>query len=60
MRSTAICAQRAIEFFPLNRRSDRNDTSSDPAGITRGLAAIIHGGKSADEALEIAGQLVAS
>jgi DhnA family fructose-bisphosphate aldolase class Ia len=32
----------------------------DPAGITRGLAAIIHGGKSVDEALEIAGQLVAS
>jgi DhnA family fructose-bisphosphate aldolase class Ia len=30
----------------------------DPAGITRGLAAIIHGGKSVDEALEIAGQLV--
>lgn len=32
----------------------------DPAGITRGLAAIIHGGKSVDEALELAGQLVAS
>lgn len=32
----------------------------DPAGITRGLAAIIHGGKSVDEALEVAGQLVAS
>jgi DhnA family fructose-bisphosphate aldolase class Ia len=32
----------------------------DPAGITRGLAAIIHGGASVDEALEIAGQLVAS
>ena len=32
----------------------------DPAAITRGLAAIIHGGKSVDEALEIAGQLVAS
>ena len=32
----------------------------DPAGITRGLAAIIHGGKSVDEAMEIAGQLVAS
>ena len=32
----------------------------DPAGITRGLAAIIHGGASVDEALEKAGQLVAS
>ena len=32
----------------------------DPAAITRGLAAIIHGGKSVDEALDIAGQLVAS
>jgi fructose-bisphosphate aldolase / 2-amino-3,7-dideoxy-D-threo-hept-6-ulosonate synthase len=32
----------------------------DPAGITRGLAAIIHGGASVDEALETAGQLVAS
>jgi DhnA family fructose-bisphosphate aldolase class Ia len=32
----------------------------DPAGITRGLAAIIHGGASVDEALEQAGQLVAS
>ena len=32
----------------------------DPAGITRGLAAIIHGDKSVDEALELAGQLVAS
>jgi fructose-bisphosphate aldolase / 2-amino-3,7-dideoxy-D-threo-hept-6-ulosonate synthase len=32
----------------------------DPAGITRGLAAIIHGGASVDEALEAAGQLVAS
>jgi len=32
----------------------------DPAGITRGLAAIIHGGKSVDEALEIAGLLVKS
>lgn len=32
----------------------------DPAGITRGLAAIIHGGKSVDEALQIAGLLVAS
>jgi DhnA family fructose-bisphosphate aldolase class Ia len=32
----------------------------DPAGITRGLAAIIHGGKSVDEALDIAGQLVTS
>jgi DhnA family fructose-bisphosphate aldolase class Ia len=32
----------------------------DPAAITRGLAAIIHGGKSVDEALELAGQLVAS
>ena len=31
----------------------------DPAGITRGLAAIIHGGASVDEALEAAGQLVA-
>lgn len=30
----------------------------DPAGITRGLAAIIHGGKSVDEALEAAGLLV--
>ncbi len=32
----------------------------DPAGITRGLAAIIHGNRSVDEALEIAGALVAS
>jgi fructose-bisphosphate aldolase/2-amino-3,7-dideoxy-D-threo-hept-6-ulosonate synthase len=32
----------------------------DPAGITRGLAAIIHGGASVDEALETAGQLVTS
>jgi len=32
----------------------------DPAGITRGLAAIIHGGASIDEALEASGQLVAS
>ena len=32
----------------------------DPAAITRGLAAIIHGNKSVDEALEIAGQLVTS
>ena len=34
----------------------------DPAGITRGLAAIIHGGASVDEALQAAGQgqLVAS
>lgn len=32
----------------------------DPAGITRGLAAIIHGGASVDEALAAAGQLVAS
>jgi fructose-bisphosphate aldolase/2-amino-3,7-dideoxy-D-threo-hept-6-ulosonate synthase len=32
----------------------------DPAGITRGLAAIIHGGASVDEALEASGQLVAS
>jgi fructose-bisphosphate aldolase/2-amino-3,7-dideoxy-D-threo-hept-6-ulosonate synthase len=32
----------------------------DPAGITRGLAAIIHGGASVDEALEAAGQLVTS
>lgn len=32
----------------------------DPAAITRGLAAIIHAGKSVDEALEIAGQLVTS
>jgi fructose-bisphosphate aldolase/2-amino-3,7-dideoxy-D-threo-hept-6-ulosonate synthase len=32
----------------------------DPAGITRGLAAIIHGSASVDEALEAAGQLVAS
>jgi fructose-bisphosphate aldolase / 2-amino-3,7-dideoxy-D-threo-hept-6-ulosonate synthase len=32
----------------------------DPASITRGLAAIIHGGASVDEALETAGQLVAS
>jgi len=32
----------------------------DPAGITRGLAAIIHARKSVDEALEVAGQLVAS
>ena len=32
----------------------------DPAGITRGLAGIIHGGKSVDEALELSGQLVAS
>jgi len=32
----------------------------DPAGITRGLAAIIHGGASTDEALEASGQLVAS
>lgn len=32
----------------------------DPAGITRGLAAIIHGGASVDEALETSGQLVAS
>jgi DhnA family fructose-bisphosphate aldolase class Ia len=32
----------------------------DPAGITRGLASIIHDEKSVDEALEIAGQLVAS
>jgi DhnA family fructose-bisphosphate aldolase class Ia len=30
----------------------------DPAAVTRGLAAIIHGGKSVDEALGIAGQLV--
>jgi class I fructose-bisphosphate aldolase len=30
----------------------------DPAAVTRGLAAIIHGGKSVDEALAIAGQLV--
>lgn len=30
----------------------------DPAGITRGLAAIIHGGKSVDEALEAAGLTV--
>jgi DhnA family fructose-bisphosphate aldolase class Ia len=28
----------------------------DPAGVTRGLAAIIHGGKSVDEALAIAGK----
>jgi fructose-bisphosphate aldolase/2-amino-3,7-dideoxy-D-threo-hept-6-ulosonate synthase len=32
----------------------------DPAGITRGLAAIIHGGASVDEALEASGQLVTS
>jgi fructose-bisphosphate aldolase / 2-amino-3,7-dideoxy-D-threo-hept-6-ulosonate synthase len=32
----------------------------DPAGITRGLAAIIHGDASVDEALEASGQLVAS
>jgi fructose-bisphosphate aldolase / 2-amino-3,7-dideoxy-D-threo-hept-6-ulosonate synthase len=32
----------------------------DPAGITRGLAAIIHAGASVDEALEASGQLVAS
>ncbi|TME09011.1 MAG: hypothetical protein E6I65_12000 [Chloroflexi bacterium] len=32
----------------------------DPAGITRGLAAIIHGGASVGDALEAAGQLVAS
>ena len=32
----------------------------DPAAITRGLAAIIHGGASVDEALEASGQLVAS
>jgi DhnA family fructose-bisphosphate aldolase class Ia len=32
----------------------------DPAAITRGLAAIIHGSASVDEALESAGQLVAS
>lgn len=32
----------------------------DPAGITRGLAAIIHRGASVDEALEASGQLVAS
>ena len=32
----------------------------DPAGITRGLAAIIHGGASVDEALEAAGQLITS
>jgi class I fructose-bisphosphate aldolase len=31
----------------------------DPAAITRGLAAIIHENRSVDEALEIAGQLVA-
>lgn len=31
----------------------------DPAAITRGLAAIIHEDRSVDEALEIAGQLVA-
>jgi len=30
----------------------------DPAGITRGLAAIIHEGASVDRALELAGQLV--
>jgi DhnA family fructose-bisphosphate aldolase class Ia len=30
----------------------------DPAGITRGLAAIIHGNKSVDEALAIAGKAV--
>lgn len=30
----------------------------DPAAVTRGLAAIIHGGTSVDEALGIAGQLV--
>ncbi|MBI3752052.1 MAG: hypothetical protein HY263_10425 [Chloroflexi bacterium] len=32
----------------------------DPAGITRGLAAIIHGGASVDEALVAGGQLVHS
>jgi len=30
----------------------------DPKGVTRGLAAIIHGGASVDEALEAAGELV--
>ena len=33
---------------------------ADPAGITRGLAAIIHRGASVDEALEASGQLIAS
>ncbi|HEY6057257.1 MAG TPA: hypothetical protein VIV06_04455, partial [Candidatus Limnocylindrales bacterium] len=32
----------------------------DPAGITRGLAAIIHGSRSVDEALEAAGHRVSS
>ena len=34
--------------------------AADPGSITRGLAALIHDGKSVDEALEIAGELVAA
>ena len=34
--------------------------AGDPGAVTRGLAAIIHGGQSVDKALEIAGELVAA